>query len=79
MVLDIHTRIANRDLSPHRMDTKGRFGAIKAQTKNDDHPQLAIVASLAKLRQVVQQQAKLMQKQAEEAKEREKELARPQN
>ena len=62
IVLDTHTRIANRDLSPHRIDTKGRSRAIKALTKNEDQPQLAIVAELAELRQVVQQQAELMQK-----------------
>ena len=35
---------------------------------------MATVAEIAKLRQVVQQQAKLMQKQAEDAKRREEEL-----
>ena len=42
------------------MDTKGQSRAVEAQTKNEDQPQLAIVAELAELRQVVQQQADLM-------------------
>ena len=53
IVLDTHTEITNRDFSQHRMDTKGRSGAVKAQTENEDQPQLAIVVELAELRQVV--------------------------
>ena len=44
------------------MDTKGQSGAVKAQIENEDQPQSAIVAALDELRQVVQQQAELMQK-----------------
>ena len=54
IVLNTHTEIANRDVSPRRMDTKCRSRAIKAQIENEHQPQLAIVAELAKLRQVVQ-------------------------
>ena len=61
------------------MDTKGWSGAVKAQTENEDQPQLAIAAEIADLRQAVQQQTELMWKQAEEAGKREEELARRQN
>ena len=61
------------------MDTKGRSGAVEAQTENEDQPQLAIVAEIVELRQAVQQQAELIRKQAEEAREREEELIRRQN
>ena len=60
IVLDTHTRVTNRDLSPRRMDTKGRSSAVEAQTEIEDQPRLAIVAEIAELRQVVQKQAKLM-------------------
>ena len=50
-VLDIHTGIAHRDLWSCRMDMTGWSEAIKAQTENEDQPQL--VAELAELRQVV--------------------------
>ena len=79
VVLDIHTKIANRYLWPCRIDTKGPFGAVKAQTKNKDQSQLVVVVELAELRQVVYQQAELIQKQVEEAREREEELICRQN
>ena len=41
---------------------------------NKDQPRLATAAEIAELRQVVQQQAKMIQKQAEEARNREDEL-----
>ena len=44
------------------MDTKGRSGAVEAQTANENQPQLAIAAEIAELRQVVQEQAELMKK-----------------
>ena len=49
-------------MSSWRMYTRGQFGAAEAQTTNENHPQLAIAAEIAELRQVVQQQAELMQK-----------------
>ena len=61
------------------MDTRGQSRAAKAQTENEDQPQLAIAAEIAELRQVVQQQAELIQKQAEEARKREEELTRHQD
>ena len=53
------------------MDTRGRSGAVEAQTENEDQPLLAIVAEIVELRQAVQQQAALTQKQADEAREKE--------
>ena len=49
---------------------RGQSRAIEAQTKNDSQPQLATAVEIAELRQVVQQQAKLMQRQIEEARRR---------
>ena len=53
--------------------------AIEAQTENETQTQLAKVAEISELRQVVQQQAELIPKQAKEARKREKELACRQN
>ena len=50
------------------MYTRGQSRVAEAQTENDNQPQLATTAKIAKLMQVVQQQAKLMQKQVEEYK-----------
>ena len=61
------------------MDTIGQFRAAKAWIECEDQPQLATAAEIAELRQVIRQQAELMQKQAEEARESEEELARGQN
>ena len=61
------------------MDTKGRSGAVEAQTENEDQPQLAIVDEIVELRQAVQQQAELIRKQVGEAREREEELIHCQN
>ena len=66
-------------MSMRRMYTRGRSRAAEAQIENEDQPQLAKAAEIAELRQVVQQQAKLMQKQDEEARSREEELTRHQN
>ena len=52
--------------------------AIEAQAENEDQLQLATAVEITELRQLVQQQAKLMQKWAEEAKNRENELMRRQ-
>ena len=46
------------------MDTRSRSRAAEAQTENEDQLELAIVAEIAELRQAVQQQAELMQRQA---------------
>ena len=62
-----------------RVYTRGQSRDAEAQTENEDQPQLAIAATIAELRQVVQQQAELMQKQAEEARRREAELKRRQS
>ena len=40
--------------------TRGQSRAAKAQAENENQPQLAIVAEIAELRQVMQQQAELM-------------------
>ena len=40
------------------MDTRGWSRAAEAQTEDEDQPQLAIVAEIVELRQVVQKQAK---------------------
>ena len=61
------------------MGTRGRPRAVEAQDENENQPQLATATEIAKLRQVVQQQAKIIQKQAEEARNRVKELTRHQN
>ena len=61
------------------MDKRSRSRAAEAQTENEDQPQLAIAAEIAELRQVEQQRAELMQRQAEEARKRVEELARHQN
>ena len=58
---------------------KGRSGTTEAQTENKDQPQLATTAEIIELRQVMQQQADWMQKQAEEARNREEELTCHQN
>ena len=70
----MHTRIINRDLY-----TRGQSRAVEAHTGNEDQSQLDIVAEIAELRQTAQQQAELMQRQAEEAREREEILGRCQN
>ena len=61
------------------MDTRSQSRATEAQTKYKDQSQLATAAEIAELRQAIQQQAELMQKQVGEAKEREEELAHCQN
>ena len=50
-----------------RVYTRGQSRAAKAQTENENQPQLATATKIVELRQVVQQQAELMQKQVEEA------------
>ena len=49
-------------MPPRRMDTRGRPRAVEAQAKNEDQPQLATAAKIAELRQMVQQQAEVIQK-----------------
>ena len=49
-------------MPPRRMNTKGRPRAAEAQAKSEDQPQLATATEIVELRQVVQQQAELMQK-----------------
>ena len=66
-------------MPPHRMGTRGWPRAVEAQAENEDQPQLATAAAIAELRQVVHQQAELMQKQAEKARKREEELTFRQN
>ena len=45
------------------MNTRGWPRAAKAQVKNENQPQLSITIEIVELRQVVQQQAELMQRQ----------------
>ena len=66
-------------MMPQKMYTRGQARAAEAHTKNENYTQLATGFTIAKLRQVVQQQAKLMQKQVEEARKKEEELTRRQN
>ena len=47
---------------PRRIGTRGRPRAVEAQAVSEDQPQLTTIAKLAELRQVVQQQAELIQK-----------------
>ena len=61
-------------MSTRRMYTRGQSRAVEAQAKNKNQPQLATTTEITELRQVVQQQAELMQKQAEKARRREEEL-----
>ena len=49
-------------MPPHRMGTRSRPRVVEAQAENEDQPQLATTAEIVKLRQVVQQQAKMIQK-----------------
>ena len=57
-------------MPPRKMYTKGQSRATEAQAENENQPQLAIAVEIAELRQVMQQQAELMQKQVEEARKR---------
>ena len=61
------------------MGTRGRPRVVEAQAENENQPQLATAIEIAELRQVLQQQAKIIQKQAGEARNREEELIRRQN
>ena len=61
------------------MYTRGQARVAKVQSEEENQPQLATAAEIAELREVVRQQAKLMQKQAEETKKREEELTCHQN
>ena len=74
-----HTRITDTGILPHKMSVRRRSGVTEAQTENEDQPQLATTAEIVELRQVVQQRAKLKQKQAEEARSRKEELTLHQN
>ena len=49
-------------MSPRRMGTRGLPRAVEAQAENKDQPQLAIAIEITELRQVVQQQAEIIQK-----------------
>ena len=49
------------------MDTRGQSRAVEAQTGSEDQPQQAMAPEIVELRQVVQQQAELVQRQAEQA------------
>ena len=53
-----------------RVNSRGRSRVAQSHIENENQPQLAAVAEIVELRQVVQQQAELMQKQAEEARKR---------
>ena len=57
-----------------RMGTRARPRVVEARAENENQPQLATATKIAELRQVVQQQAKLVQRQVEEARKREDEL-----
>ena len=71
--------ITVREMPPCRMGTRGRPRVVEAQAVNEGQPQLATAAEITELRQVVQQQAEMIQIQAEEARNREEELTHRQN
>ena len=58
---------------------RGQARVVEAQTEDKNHLQLATTTEITELRQVVQQQAELMQKQIEESKKIEEELTHQQN
>ena len=58
-------------MPPRRMYTRGQSRAAIAQAKNENQPQLVTATEISELRQVVQQQAELMQKQAGKTRRRE--------
>ena len=66
-------------MSPRGIGTRATLRVVEARAENENQPQLATAAEIAELRQVVKQQVELVQRQAEEAKKREKELTRDQN
>ena len=59
---------------PRRMNTRGQARAAKAHIEVEDQPQLTTAAEIVELRQMVQQQTELIQKQAEEARRRNRSL-----
>ena len=61
------------------MYMRGQARVVEAQTEDKNQLQLATTTEITELRQVVQQQAELMQKQIEESKKREEELTHHQN
>ena len=61
------------------MYTRCQARAAKVQNEDENQPQLATAVEIAELRQVVQQQAELMQKQVEEVRRREEEFTCCQN
>ena len=63
----------------HQFIGVGQSRVTKTQAENENQPQLAITVEVADLRQVVQQQVELMQKQAKEGRRREEELTRHKN
>ena len=48
-------------MPPRRMYTRDQSRVAEAQAENENQPQLATTAEIAELRQVVQQQAELIQ------------------
>ena len=66
-------------MPPRRMYKRAQSRAAKVQNEDNNQPQLVTAAESAELRQVVQQQAELMQKQVEEARKREEEFTCHQN
>ena len=66
-------------MPPQKMYTRGQSRVTEAQNEIDNQPQLATAADIVELRQVVQQQVELMQKQVEEDRRRKEELTRYQN
>ena len=61
-LLTTYTLITIKEIPPRRMGTRGRPRAVEAQAKYEDQPQLTTAAEIAELRQVVQQQAEMIQK-----------------
>ena len=64
---------------PRKRYARGQSRAVEAQVENENQSQLATATEIAKLRQVVQQQAELIQKHTKEARQREEELTHHQN
>ena len=66
-------------MPPCKIGMRGRPRTVEAQAENEDQPQLATAIEIVELRQMVQQQAEIRQKQDKEARNRDKELTCRQN
>ena len=71
VVLNVHFVYRNKytpthqkkAMPPQRMYTRGQARVVEAQAKEENQLQLATIVEIAELREVIRQQAELMQKQ----------------